>query len=139
MGEIKARIELENFGDRYMFLRKKMREKDIRKYTMDAIVDTGAVMLMLPQDIVEALGLEILRTVVVTYADERKDERDVAGTVTIKIGKRFMNTDCIVGPPASEALIGQVILEELDLIPDCQKQTLTPRPESPIYPSLKLK
>ncbi len=70
---------------------------------------------------------------------DRKDERSVAGTVTIKIGKRFMNTDCIVGPPASKALIGQVILEELDLIPDCQKQTLTPRPESPIYPSLKMK
>jgi len=50
-----------------------------------------------------------------------------------------MNTDCIVGPPESEALIGQIILEELDLIPDCQKQTLTPRPESPIYPSLKMK
>lgn len=50
-----------------------------------------------------------------------------------------MNTGCIVGPPLSEALIGQVILEELDLIPDCQNQTLSPRPESPIYPSLKMK
>jgi hypothetical protein len=50
-----------------------------------------------------------------------------------------MNTDCVVGPPLSEALIGQVILEELDLIPDCQKQILTPRPESPIYPLLKMK
>ncbi|HJW87626.1 MAG TPA: retroviral-like aspartic protease family protein [Candidatus Brocadiaceae bacterium] len=140
MGEIRVSIELENFGDRYMYLKKKIkREDEVRKYTLDALVDTGAVMLALPQDIVETLGLEILRTVVVTYADERRDERPVAGTVTIKIGKRFMNTDCIVGPPASEALIGQVILEELDLIPDCQRQTLTPRPESPIYPSLKMK
>ena len=87
----------------------------------------------------EELGLVVLRTVVVTYADERKEERPVAGAVTIKIGKRFMNTDCIVGPPLSEALIGQVIMEELDLIPDCQKQTLSPRPESPIYPSLNMK
>jgi hypothetical protein len=77
--------------------------------------------------------------VVVTYADERKEERPVAGTVTIKIGDRFMNTDCVVGPPLSEPLIGQLILEELDLVADCQKQTLTTRPESPIYPSLKLK
>jgi len=50
-----------------------------------------------------------------------------------------MNTDCIVGSPACEALIGKVVLEELDLIPDPQRQNLTPRPESPIYPSLKLK
>ena len=139
MGEIKVKVELENFGDMYMYLEKKIQENEIRKYEMEAIVDTGAVMLVLPQDVIEELGLKIFRTVVVTYADERKEERSVAGTVTIKIGKRFMNTDCIVGPPASEALIGQVILEELDLIPDCQRQTLTPRPESPIYPSLKMK
>lgn len=96
-------------------------------------------MLALPQEVVEELKLEVVRTVVVTYADERKEERPVAGPVIIKIGKRFMYTDCIVGPPLSEALIGQIILEELDLIPDCQNQTLSPRPESPIYPSLKMK
>jgi len=139
MGEIKVKIVLENFVDRFMYIENQTEEKEIRRYEMDAVVDTGAVMLILPQDVVEELGLKILRTVVFTYADERKEERPVAGTVTITIGKRFMNTDCIVGPPASEALIGQVILEELDLIPDCQKQTLTPRPESPIYPSLKMK
>ena len=139
MGEIKVKIGLENFGDRFMYIENKIEEKEIRRYETDAVVDTGAVMLILPQDVVEVLGLKILGTVVFTYADERKEERPVAGTVTITIGKRFMNTDCIVGPPASEALIGQVILEELDLIPDCQKQTLTPRPESPIYPSLKMK
>ena len=139
MGEIRVKIELENFGDRYMFLEKRITEKEIRRYEMESIVDTGAVMLALPQDIIEELGLKLLRTVVVTYADERKEERSVAGPVSVKIGNRFMITECIVGPPESEALIGQVILEELDLIPDCQKQKLTPRPESPIYPSLKMK
>jgi len=139
MGEIKVDIDLENFGDRYLFLRSQMKEDEIRCYKTEAIVDTGAVMLLLPQDIVEVLGLEILRTVVVEYADDRKEERQVAGTVTIKIGNRFMNTDCVVGPPLSEPLIGQVILEELDLIADCQNHILSPRPESPNYPLLKMK
>ena len=35
------------------------------------------------------------RTVVVTYADECKDEIPVAGVVIIKTGKRFMNISCI--------------------------------------------
>jgi len=139
VGEIKVKIDLENFADRYLYLKKSIQEDEVKKHQMDAIVDTGAVMLMLPQEVVEKLGMEVLRTVIVTYADERREERHVAGTVTIKIGDRFMNTDCIVGPPLSEALIGQVILETLDLIPDCQRQILTPRPESPIYPSLKMK
>lgn len=139
MGEIKVKIDLENFGDRYLFIKNKIKEDEIRKYQIDGMVDTGAVMLVLPQDVVDKLGLEILRKVIVTYADERKEERPVAGTVTIKIGDRFMNSDCVVGPPLSEALIGQIILEELDLIADCQSQALVTRPESPIYPSLKLK
>lgn len=139
MGEIKVKIELENAADRFWFLENKIQESEIRKYDMDAIVDTGAVMLMIPQDVVEELALKIARTVVVTYANEEKEERPIAGPVTIKIGKRFMSTECIVGPPLSEALIGQVILEELDLIADCQRKTLSPRPESPIYPSLKMK
>ncbi|WP_420265541.1 aspartyl protease family protein [Candidatus Magnetominusculus dajiuhuensis] len=139
MGEIRVQVELENFADRYLYMDNRIPESGIRKYKTMALVDTGAVMLMLPRDIVEELNLKILRKAIVYYADERKDELDVAGTVTIKIGKRFMNTDCVVGPPASEPLIGQIILEELDLIADCQRQTLAPRPESPIYPLLKMK
>jgi clan AA aspartic protease len=139
MGEIKVEIDLENFVDRYNFTKKQVQESEIRKHNMQAIVDTGAVMLLIPQDVVEKLGLQIVRKVIVTYADERKEERPVAAPVYLKIGERFMITECIVGPPLSEALIGQVILEELDLIPDFQKQTLSPRPESPIYPSLKMK
>jgi hypothetical protein len=45
----------------------------------------------------------------------------------------------VVGPPLSEPLIGHVILEELDLLADCQGRKLTPRPESLYYPLLKLK
>lgn len=96
-------------------------------------------MLMLPQDVVEKLGLKTIRTVVVSYADERKEERKIAGGLYLKIGDRGMNTECIVGNPNSEALIGQVIMEVLDLIPDPQRKSLGPRPESPIYPSLKMK
>ena len=139
MGEIKIRVELENYGDRYLFFQKRIEEEQIKQYKIEALVDTGAVMLSLPQDIVEKLGLVENGKVIVTYADERKEERPVAQGVSIRIGNRSMVTDCIIGPPRSEALVGQIILEELDLIPDCQKQTLLPRPESPIYPSLKMK
>jgi len=36
-------------------------------------------------------------------------------------------------------LLGQIVLERLDLVVDPVKRTLTPRPESPFLPSLKLK
>ena len=104
---------------------------------MQGIVDTGAMMLVLPGNIVERLGLRIQETVVVTYADNRKEERPVAGPVTVRIGDRSTRTDCVVGPPSGEVLIGQIILEALDLIADCTNCTLTPR--MPDYPVLKLK
>ena len=139
MGEITVKAELENAEDRGSFERGHCRESDIRHSTVEAIVDTGAVMLVLPQNVVERLGVGIRRTVIVSYADERKKERPVAGPLTIRIGNRFMSTDCVVGPPLSEPLVGQIVMEALDLVADCTNRTLGPRPESPDYPLLKLK
>ena len=137
MGEIVVAAKLENAGDRVAFEQGYHEESRIRRTEVDGIVDTGAVTLVLPQNVVERLGLKTRRTVVATYADERKEERPVAGPVTIEIGDRFMSTDCVVGPPLSEPLIGQVVLESLDLVADCAKRTLLPR--MPDYPLLNLK
>ena len=138
VGEIVTSIELENATERGN-VRLGLREESSVRTVVDGLVDTGAVMLVLPQNVVERLGLPIHGKVIVSYADERKDERAVAGPVGIRIGNRAMNTDCIVGPPLSEPLIGQIVLEGLDLIADCTNRTVGPRPESPDYPLLKLK
>jgi len=139
MGEIKVQLELENHSDKILYKHQQISKSEIRTYSLTGIVDTGAVMLMLPQDVVEKLGLEYLRRVIVTYADDRRDTRDIAGSIIVKIGDRTMISECIVGPPNSEPLIGQIIMEGMDLIADPQRQTLLPRPESPIYPSMKMK
>ena len=102
-------------------------------------MDAGAVMLMLPEDVVGRLGLKTRREVMVAYANDYRETRRVAGPVTVQIGNRFMNADCIIGPPSSEPLIGQIVLEALDLVADCGSRTLAPRPESPDTPLLKLK
>lgn len=138
MGEIVVAVELENPGDRAVVERGYGQESDVRRSTIEAVADTGAMISMLPQNVVERLGIAIYRTVVVTYADERTEDRPVAGPVTMKIGNRSMNTDCVVGPPNSQPLVGQIVMEGLDLIADCTKRTLTPRPESPEYPQLRL-
>ncbi len=139
MGRIRIQMELENAGDRIVFRRGRMNGDKIRSHITQGLVDTAAVMLLLPEEVVEELGLETVRTIRVTYADERKEIRPVAGPLTIKIGDRSMMTECIVGPAGSEPLIGQVVLEVLDLLADCARQVLVPRPESPDYPLLSLK
>ena len=136
VGEIVVNIGLENYVDRSN-VASGLRTDPVRRTEVDGVVDTGAVMLVLPQNVVERLGLEPLRTAIVTCADERKEERPVAGPVTIEVCDRLMVTERVVGPPLSEPLIGQIVLEALDLIADCANRTLTPR--TPDYPSLKLK
>ena len=139
MGEIVASMKLENAEDRGVVRRGLSDESTVRRATVDGVVDTGAVMLVLPEDVVGRLGLATQREVVVTYADERKETRPVAGPVTVHIGDRFMIAECVIGPPSSEPLIGQIVLEALDLVADCANRTLGPRPESPDRPLLKLK
>jgi len=139
MGEIRVDIKLENAVDHSMFRKNKITAEKVRSHTMGAVVDTGAVMLALPIDVVKKLDLDEQRNAVVTYANDTRETLLICGPVYIELAGRSMNTECIVLPPTVEALIGQVVLETLDLIPDCQNQTLGPRPESPIYPMLNLK
>ena len=105
MGEIVASVDLENTADRNIVSAGLRDESTIRRTTVDGVVDTGAVMLVLPENVVGCLGLETQRQVVVAYADERKETRPVAGPVTVRIGNRFMISECVVGPPLSEPLI----------------------------------
>ena len=62
----------------------------------------------------------------------------VAGRLTIRIGDLEMSTDCIVVPEQAEAVVGQIVMERLDLIADPLNQTLGPRPESPDRPLLRV-
>ena len=139
MGAIVASMELENTADRSVAASGLLAESAIRSTTVDGVVDAGAVRLMLPENVVSLLGLKTQGSAVVTCADERKEVRAVAGPVTVRIGNRFMTTDCVVGPPRSEPLIGQIVLAVLDLVPDYANHTIAPRPESPDMPLIKLR
>jgi predicted aspartyl protease len=140
MGDVYVEIDLINYIDRVLSGRGYLEAEKIRSEKVKVLADSGCTMLVLPQDLVEKLGLEITgEKVIVAYANEQKEERPVAGTLTVRVGGRGMETDCIVGPPVSEPLLGQIILERLDLLVDCREGKLVPRPESPYLPMLKMK
>ena len=139
VGEIVVDIALENVHDRGQAEGGSRSESEVRRETIKAVADTtGAVMLALPQDVVRRLGLSFVSTIATMYADGRRGNLPVAGPLTIEIGDRSMPTNCIVVPEGADALIGQVVMEVLDLIPDPMNQTLGPRPESPDRPLLRV-
>ena len=138
MGEIIVDVELENLEDLGLVNRGFLSDADVRRVNIKAVADTGAMMLALPQDVVERLGVRVLRSIDVTYADGRQDELHVAGHMIIRIGDRWMGTECTVVPEGADALVGQLVMEGLDLIADCGNRALTPRPESPDRPSFRM-
>ena len=90
-------------------------------------------MLVLPEEIATALGLRRAGTKTVVYADERRERRPVAGPVRIGIADLTTELQCIVGRRGTEVLVGQMVLEALDLVADCTNRTVAPRhPEGPV-------
>ena len=138
MGEIVVDLGLENATDRALFEAGHLRETDVRRARVLAVADTGAVMLALPEDVVERLGVPVVGSATCIYADGRRGERPVAGPLTVRIGDRWTFARCVVVPAGAGALVGQLVMEELDLVADCVRRTLGPRPESPDRPLLRL-
>ena len=67
-------------------------------------------------------------------ADGRKAERREAGGVYVELIGRNSTFKAIVEPRRKTALIGAIVLEDLDLLVDCQQQRLVPRdPSGPVY------
>src|SRR5689334_21129399 len=131
MGEIRENGLSEN-GEVIGLARRGMIDSNsVSRVYADMVVDTGAVVVILPRDMVEALGITLFEKRVVTLADDRKVEMPIAGPLRMTIFRRTMNLDCLVGPPGCAPLLGQVVLESLNLIVDPAKRQLTVRPESP--------
>ena len=131
-------IELENAIDRLQARDGRRRDEDVRRATIPAIADTVATIPALPEDVVDQLGIRRTGNVDVAYADGRREELPIAGPLTVRIGDRHAVSDCIVLPRGADARVGQLVIRQMDLILDYANQTLSPRPESPDRPLIRL-
>ena len=138
MGEIVVDIKLENTLDIELVRQGALQEADVRRAAVSAVVDTGALMLALPEDVVERLGVQTVGSRAVASADGRRGELPIAGPVTVHIGDRWAFARCVVVPPDGEPLVGQLVIRELDLVADSRNQTLGPRPEAPDAPVIRM-
>lgn len=135
MGEIRVVVQLQNAIDAAL----KRRRKPVRSAEVEAVVDTGAVMTLLPEEIVAALGLERRGSMTAVLANDQKIELQIARNLQLTVVGREMTTDCLIGPVGCIPLVGQLVMERLDLIADPGKGTLTVRPDSPFRPTLALR
>ncbi len=137
MGEIRIQVKVTNAGDETLARRGQMALDQIRSYEANAMVDTGAVCTILPVQVVQQLGLAIVSQRVAEFADGRNEIVGVTEAVTINIGGRRTADEALV--LGDEILIGQTVLEKLDLLADCANHMVVPNPAHPDQPVNKVK
>jgi clan AA aspartic protease len=137
MGEIRVKVRLTNALDEMLARRGKLAPDQVRRRDLDALVDTGAVRTVIPPQVVEDLGLEIRGQRVAEYADGRKESVGVTEPLVVECLRRDTLEEALV--LGDEVLIGQTVLEKLDLLADCANRCLIPNPAHPNQPVTKVK
>ena len=111
--------------------------RDLTKsVTVEALVDTGP-MVVLPQDIVDSLELEKVEEVTVkskNYGEPKK----IYGVVRLELKGRIGNFDVLAENEGSPPLIGQIVLERLDLVIEPSTKKVMPNPRSPEMPMVEI-
>ena len=106
----------------------------VRRQKISGVVDPGAAKLVLPQAVVKQLGLPMGDKIRVRYADGRVAQRREAEGAYVELMGRHGTFTAIVEPKRTSALVGAIVLEDLDLLVDCQRQRVVPRdPHGAVY------
>jgi clan AA aspartic protease len=138
MGKVMEKIKLTNDYEMTQAEAGALNASEVRTVEIEALVDTGATMMMLPADVVERLGVPVKGQRKVRYADNRVEEVPWVAGIRIDVRGRNAVVSALVGAPGSTALLGQIPLEEMDFIVDPKSRELRPNPASPDAPVLDL-
>lgn len=128
MGRVVVSISVENVEDRERSDRGELPADQVRRMTIEALVDSGASLLCMPESLIQSLGLKFDRT---------KESRTVTGPITLNVyrGARIevqgrAVTDEVLGlPEGRQVLLGQIPLEKLDYWIDIVNHRLVGNPE----------
>lgn len=99
----------------------------VKHLVLSGVVDSGAARLVLPQRAADELRLQGHGETIVRYADGRRETRPVVSNVWLQLLGRDGVFSAVLEPDRQDALLGAIVLEELDLLVDCTTRTLRPR------------
>jgi predicted aspartyl protease len=134
VGRFSVEFEVANNDDLALVRRGLLPPDQVRRETIQGLVDPRVMKLALPQAVVKRLGLRLGDTILVHSTGGRKVQRRVAEGVFLKLLGRDDTFTAIIEPRRRYALIGGIVLQALDLLVDARTQRVVPRdPRGPIY------
>jgi len=126
MGLIYAEIGLSN-----------PRKPELTPMTVNALVDTGAITLCVPEHVAVQLELQEIEKREVTTADGKHIPVPYVGPIQVKFEKRTCFTGALIS--GDSVLLGAIPMEDMDLVVSSRMQKVTVNPESPNMPSAVVK
>jgi predicted aspartyl protease len=120
-------FEVANYNDVVLSESGHLEPSEVRRFQIEGVVDSGATRLVLPAAIVKQLGLPPTGRTRTRYLDGRTGMRDVVDAERVTLQGRSGQFKAIVEPKREKALIGAIVLEDLDFVVDCTSQKLVPR------------
>lgn len=138
MGITHADIELVNLEDAILSKKGYLETDKVRKVISNMMVDSGAVMMAINEEIKGQLGLVAREKQSFILANGEIIELEVVGGIEVRFKNRWCITDAIVLQGETEPLFGVVPMELMDLVVTPFEQTLDVNPKHPIKPQTKL-
>ena len=139
MGHVFADITLENVFEATAAQNGLIAEEDVKKLSVKAMVDSGAMTLTINDNLAKQLNLKVQKRQEVVLADGSFRRCDYAGPVYIHFENRLACCLALVLPGADEVLLGVIPLEEMDVIIDPIDQKLKVHPDRPHMAQMKVK
>lgn len=138
MGIIYADITLKNANEMALVKKGVMHESEVKSIAVNAMCDSGAFMLAVPEHIATQLDLPEVESREFRMADGSAAKLPVVGPVWINFKNR--QTICFaVATKDTEVLLGAIPMEDMDVVLDMKNQKMDINPDSPYYASMKMK
>ncbi len=139
MGLVYAEIDLISVDDLVLHRRGFLEKEKIKQITVDALVDSGAYMLTINENVRAQLDLPFIEKQFGRLADETLLELDVVGPVEVRFENRSTTVRAIVLPGNAEILLGAIPMEDMDVLIDPKQQKLLVNPAHPYVATKHLK
>ena len=136
MGAVFVTVRLSNATDIEIAARGLIQQSEIRTREVEALVDTGSTLSIIPPDMAEELGLRIHRQATGVLADGNRVTCGVSLGVFFDIYGRETTQDAYI--MGDSVVIGQTVLESTDLLVDCVHRRVIPNPAHPDGPALRV-
>jgi clan AA aspartic protease len=124
MGHVNTQITLKNMRDIFRVKEGIIQEPEIRQTTVNVMVDTGATMLVINEELSQQLGLDTIGEREISFANDATEKCKVTEPLEINWKDRSITLPALVVKDAPEFLLGVMPLEGMDLMVDTVNERL---------------